>query len=36
MFGKKKNAGSPLMLDHEKFNTLIGRNAVFEGASPAQ
>ena len=31
MFGKKKNAGSPLMLDHEKFDTLIGRNAVFEG-----
>ena len=31
MFGKKKNTGTPLVLSHEKFDTLIGRHAEFEG-----
>lgn len=31
MFGKKKNSGTPLVLSHEKFDTLIGRHAEFEG-----
>ena len=31
MFGKKKNPGTPLVLTQEKFDTLIGRHAEFEG-----
>ena len=31
MFGKKKNPGTPLVLSQEKFDTLIGRHAEFEG-----
>ncbi len=31
MFGKKKSAGTPLVLHQEKFDTLIGRHAEFEG-----
>lgn len=31
MFGKKKNSGTPLLLSQEKFDTLIGRHAEFEG-----
>lgn len=31
MFGKKKNTGTPLVLSQEKFDTLIGRHAEFEG-----
>ena len=31
MFGKKKNSATPLVLNQEKFDTLIGRHAEFEG-----
>lgn len=31
MFGKKKSPATPLVLSHEKFDTLIGRHAEFEG-----
>lgn len=31
MFGKKKSPGSPLVLTQERFDTLIGRHAEFEG-----
>lgn len=31
MFGKKKNSPTPLVLTQEKFDTLIGRHAEFEG-----
>lgn len=31
MFGKKKNNPTPLVLTQEKFDTLIGRHAEFEG-----
>lgn len=31
MFGKKKNLSNPLTLHQEKFDTLIGRHAEFEG-----
>lgn len=31
MFGKKKNTGTPLVLNQEKFDTLMGRHAEFEG-----
>lgn len=31
MFGKKKPLGTPLVLSQEKFDTLIGRHAEFEG-----
>ena len=31
MFGKKKTPSTPLVLTQEKFDTLIGRHAEFEG-----
>jgi cytoskeletal protein CcmA (bactofilin family) len=31
MFGKKKGNATPLVLHQEKFDTLIGRHAEFEG-----
>ncbi len=31
MFGAKKNTATPLVLSQEKFDTLIGRHAEFEG-----
>jgi len=31
VFGKKKNNPTPLVLTQEKFDTLIGRHAEFEG-----
>ena len=31
MFSKKKGASTPLVLNQEKFDTLIGRHAEFEG-----
>jgi cytoskeletal protein CcmA (bactofilin family) len=31
MFGKKKSASTPLVLSHEKFDTLIGRHAELQG-----
>lgn len=31
MFGKKKPLGTPFVLSQEKFDTLIGRHAEFEG-----
>ena len=31
MFGKKKSNSTPLVLTQEKFDTLIGRHAEFEG-----